>query len=159
MSKPLISDLTASLGVDDPFGMLVAGVSDYAVFFLDASGRVISWNRGAERIKGYAREEILGRHFSAFYPAEAIERGWPEQELELAEAQGRFEDEGWRLRKDGSRFWASVLITAVRDEQGRLRGFSKITRDMTERRRHEESLRQTEERLRLLIESVNDYAI
>jgi PAS domain S-box-containing protein len=159
MSKPQTADLTASLGIDDPFGMLVAGVSDYAVFFLDASGRVISWNRGAERIKGYAAEEIVGRHFSAFYPAEAIERGWPEQELELAEAQGRFEDEGWRLRKDGSRFWASVLITAVRDPQGRLRGFSKITRDMTERRRHEESLRQTEERLRLLVESVRDYAI
>ena len=159
MSKPQTTDLTASLGIDDPFGMLVAGVSDYAVFFLDASGRVISWNRGAERIKGYAAEEIVGRHFSAFYPAEAIERGWPEQELELAEAQGRFEDEGWRLRKDGSRFWASVLITAVRDPQGRLRGFSKITRDMTERRRHEESLRQTEERLRLLVESVRDYAI
>jgi PAS domain S-box-containing protein len=159
MSKPQTTDLTASLGIDDPFGMLVAGVSDYAVFFLDASGRVISWNRGAERIKGYAAEEIIGRHFSTFYPAEAIERGWPEQELELAEAQGRFEDEGWRLRKDGSRFWASVLITAVRDPQGRLRGFSKITRDMTERRRHEESLRQTEERLRLLVESVRDYAI
>jgi PAS domain S-box-containing protein len=159
MSKLRTDDLTASLGIDDPFGKLVAGVSDYAVFFLDASGRVISWNRGAERIKGYAPAEIIGRHFSAFYPAEAIERGWPEQELQLAEAQGRFEDEGWRLRKDGTRFWASVLITALRDDEGRLRGFSKITRDMTERRRHEESLRQTEERLRLMVESVKDYAI
>jgi PAS domain S-box-containing protein len=153
------TDLTASLGIDDPFGKLVAGVSDYAVFFLDASGRIISWNRGAERIKGYAAEEIIGRHFSTFYPAEALERGWPEQELQLAEAQGRFEDEGWRVRKDGTRFWANVVITAVRDDDGKLRGFSKVTRDMTERRRHEESLRQTEERLRLLVESVKDYAI
>src|SRR5688500_12007521 len=118
MSKLPDRDLTASLGIDDPFGKLVAGVSDYAVFFLDATGRVISWNRGAVRIKGYAAAEILGRHFSTFYPVEAIQRGWPEQELELAEAQGRFEDEGWRLRKDGTRFWASVLITAVRDDHG-----------------------------------------
>ena len=153
------TDLTASLGIDDPFGTLVAGVADYAVFFLDASGRIISWNLGAQLIKGYAAEEIVGRHFSTFYPAEAVERGWPEQELQLAEAQGRFEDEGWRVRKDGTRFWANVVITAVRDDAGRLRGFSKVTRDTTERRRHEESLRQTEERLRLLVESVKDYAI
>ena len=132
---------------------------DYAIFLLDREGNVATWNAGAERIKGYRAEEILGQHFSRFYPPEAIERRWPQQELELAAARGRFEDEGWRLRKDGSRFWASVVITALRDESGELRGYGKITRDLSERRRQDESLRQSEERFRLLLDSVKDYAI
>jgi PAS domain S-box-containing protein len=151
--------LTRELGIEDPYRRLVEAVHDYAIFLLDPSGHVVTWNPGAERIKGYRAEEILGQHFSRFYPADAIERRWPQQELELAAARGRFEDEGWRLRKDGSRFWASVVITALRDEHGELRGFGKITRDLTERRHHEEMLRQSEERFRLMVDAVKDYAI
>jgi PAS domain S-box-containing protein len=146
-------------GIDDPFRRLVEAVQDYAVFLLDPAGTIMSWNPGAERIKGYRAEEIIGQHFSRFYPPEVLERGWPQRELELARAHGRFEDEGWRLRKDGSRFWANVVITALRDEAGALRGFGKITRDLSERRQHEESLRQSEERFRLLIDAVRDYAV
>jgi PAS domain S-box-containing protein len=147
--------------VIDPriYEYIVDQTKDYAVFFLDPEGRVMSWNQGAQRIKGYAAEEIIGRHFSTFYTRESIDSGWPQHELKAATAEGRFEDEGWRVRKDGSRFWASVAITALRDEAGKLLGFSKITRDLTDRRLHEEALRQSEERLRLLIEGVTDYAI
>lgn len=147
------------LGLDDPFGQLVYGVLDYAIFLLDSEGRVRSWNRGAERLKGWAAHEIIGRHFSIFYPPEALERRWPEQELKIAAQSGRVEDEGWRLRKDGGRFWADVIITAMRDESGVLRGFSKVTRDLTERRRQQETLHQSEERFRLMVEGVKDYAI
>ena len=146
-------------GFDQPFREIVDGVQDYAIFLLDSEGHVRSWNSGAQRIKGYTAEEIVGRHFSTFYPREAVERRWPQQELELAAAQGRFEDEGWRVRKDGTLFWANVVITALRAPSGEVRGFAKITRDLTHRRRQEEALRQSEERFRLLIESVRDYAI
>lgn len=122
---------------EDLFRLLVEGVKDYAIFMLDPEGRVSSWNHGAELIKGYKAEEILGRHFSTFYPADALARGWPEHELQVARAEGRFEDEGWRVRKDGSLFWANVIITALFDREGRLRGFAKITRDLTERKRVE----------------------
>jgi len=147
------------LGLEDPYAQLVHGVLDYAIFLLDRAGHVVTWNPGAERIKGYAPAEILGRHFSVFYPREALERGWPQHELDLAANEGRLEDEGWRVRKDGSRFWASVVITALRDASGEVRGFAKITRDLSERRRQEELLRQSEARFRLLIEAVEDYAI
>ena len=139
--------------------LLVHGTTDYAIFMLDPEGRVATWNPGAERIKGYPAGEIIGQHFSRFYPQDAVERGWPEHELAVAAAEGRFEDEGWRLRKDGSRFWANVVITALRDERGGLQGFSKITRDLTERMQAEESLRRSEERFRHMIEGVYDYAI
>jgi PAS domain S-box-containing protein len=147
------------LGLTDPYAQLVNGVVDYAIFFLDREGHIVSWNQGAERLKGYKAAEIIGKHFSIFYPADALERRWPERELQAAAEIGRFEDEGWRLRKDGSRFWADVIISVVRDESGTLRGFSKITRDLTQRRAQEETLRQSEERFRLLVEGVKDYAI
>lgn len=122
------------------FHLLVDAVKDCAIFILDPDGRVASWNAGAERIKGYRAEEIIGQHFSCFYVEEDIERGKPAQELEAAAAQGRFEDEGWRVRKDGVRFWANVMITPLRDEGGGLRGFAKVTRDLTEHRHAEGSL-------------------
>jgi hypothetical protein len=141
------------------FQLMAEQVKDYAVFLLDTSGHIVSWNVGAQRIKGYAPSEIIGRHFSIFYPQEALRMGWPEHELRVAMREGRFEDEGYRLRKDGSRFWANVVITALRDENGKLLAYSKITRDLTERRHTEETLRQSEERFRLLVEGVQDYAI
>ncbi|HEV8578426.1 MAG TPA: ATP-binding protein [Thermoanaerobaculia bacterium] len=122
---------------EERFRMLVESVKDYAIFMLDPDGYVVSWNAGAENIKGYKAEEIIGRHFSTFYPPESIERRWPEYELRVAAAEGRFEDEGWRVRKDGTLFWANVVITALFDESHRLRGFAKITRDLTERKRIE----------------------
>ena len=113
-------------------------MKDYAIFMLDPRGHVASWNAGAERIKGYRADEIIGRTSPSSTRPEAIARGWPEHELRRGRrAEGRFEDEGWRVRKDGSRFWANVVITALRDRDGRLRGFAKVTRDLTERRRIE----------------------
>jgi PAS domain S-box-containing protein len=130
------------LGSEDSFRLLVESVKDYAIVMLDPDGHVVSWNAGAERFKGYKAEEIIGKHFSCFYPAEAIERGVPEQELKAAAKDGRFEDEGWRVRKDGKQFWANVIISALRNKNGTLRGFSKVTRDLTERKQAEERIKQ-----------------
>jgi len=145
--------------VDERFQLLVDNILDYAIFMLDTSGNVLTWNAGAQRIKGYAADEIIGQHFSKFYPREQVERGHPQYELRVATEKGRFEEEGWRVRKDGSLFWANVVITALRDKTGTLRGFGKVTRDLTQRKEHDEALRQSEERFRLLVEGVSDYAI
>jgi len=126
---------------EEMFRLLVANVQDYAIFMLDPEGYIASWNAGAHRIKGYTAEEIIGKHFSIFYPEEDIRSGKPPRELEIAKEYGVYEEEGWRLRKDGSRFWANVVITAVHDEAGRLRGFAKVTRDITERKQAEETQR------------------
>ncbi len=131
---------------------MIASIHDYAIFMLDPEGRVISWNPGAERIIGYAEDEIIGRDFSVFFSADEVARGKPAQELEVAARDGRFEDESWRIRKDGSQFWASVVINAVHDASGRLVGFAKITRDLTERRNLEAErlqLARTQEAIRL----------
>ena len=137
------------------FRLLVESVKDYAIFLLDPRGHVRSWNAGAENIKGYLADEIVGKHFSTFYPAEDVAAGKCERELEIATEEGRFEEEGWRIRKDGSRMWANVTITALRSREGSLIGFAKVTRDLTERRQAEEEAR----RFRLLVDSVRDYAI
>ena len=141
------------------YRLLVESVRDYAIFALDPTGHILSWNQGAQRFKGYTREEILGKHFSIFYPDDDNAWGKPAWELEVATRDGRLEDEGWRIRKDGTRFWANVVITALRDETGALVGFTKVTRDLTERRAAEEALRESEERFRLLVQSVKDYGI
>jgi PAS domain S-box-containing protein len=137
---------------EEKFRLMVSEVKDYAIFMLDPEGRVSSWNEGAQYIKGYSTEEIIGEDFSRFYTREDVEAGKPEEELTEALAQGRFEDEGWRVRKDGSRFLASAVITALRDETGELKGFTKVTRDITERKRTEEELKRHREHLEELIE-------
>lgn len=157
--RPIDSTSRESLRSEERFRLLVEGVIDYAIFMLDPQGQVLTWNTGAVRIKGYEPEEIIGQHFSIFYPLEALQRHLPEHELQVAGTEGRFEDEGWRVRKDGTRFWANVVITALRDDAGALRGFAKVTRDLTQRREHEEALRLSEERFRLLVDGVSDYAI
>jgi PAS domain S-box-containing protein len=130
------------------YRLLVENVRDYAIFVLDPEGRVLTWNAGAEAIKGYARDEIVGQHFSKFYSSEAVQSGWPARELTLAEKEGRFADEGWRVRKDGSLFWASVIITALRDPTGRLTGFAKVTQDLSERQKWQERIQDLNKELR-----------
>lgn len=134
------------------FRLLVESVTDYAIFMLDIEGHIMTWNAGAQRFKGYLPNEIIGKHFSVFYTEPDLKIRKPWYELEVAAEVGRFEDEGWRVRKDGTRFWANVIIIAIRDEQGTLLGYGKITRDLTERR-------EAEQRYRLLVEGVTDYAI
>jgi PAS domain S-box-containing protein len=137
--------------VDEPFRIFVQGVQEYAIFQLNPQGLVVSWNSGAQRLKGYSAEEIKGKHFSVFYLPEDVENGKPRRMLETAVTRGRSEDEGWRVRKDGSRFWASVVITALRDSEGALQGFMKITRDFSERYSREESLAKAKEVLELRV--------
>jgi PAS domain S-box-containing protein len=138
---------------------LLREVKDYAIYMIDPNGIVLSWNDGARAFKGYQAEEIIGQHFSRFFTGEDRAAGRPERLLSTARAEGRVEDQAWRCRKDGTCFWADVVITALHDHDGQIRGFVKVTRDLTERRRSDELLRQSEERLRLLIEGVKDYAI
>ena len=141
MMKTRSAPLTFPDG-SDIFRRLIEQTRDYALFALDPGGRVLTWNLGAERTKGYRADEIIGQHFSKFYTPEDVARGWPDAELRHAEAEGRFEDEGWRVRKDGSRFWAYVIITALRGDDNELLGYAKGTRDLTKRKDELEALRQ-----------------
>jgi PAS domain S-box-containing protein len=150
---------SASLMDDGRYRLLVENISDYAVYMLDLNGVITSWNAGAQRFKGYAPHEIIGEHFSRFYSAEDRKAGAPERALATSEREGKFEAEGWRVRKDGSRFWASVIIDPVRDPDGNLVGFAKVTRDLTERKAAERALQVSEQQFRLLVQSVTDYAI
>jgi len=144
---------------EERFRQLVSGVEDCAIFLLDSEGYIMSWNAGAQRIKGYSTPEVVGKHFSVFYTREAIERAWPQLELSVAREKGRFADEGWRLRKDGSQFWASTVINTFRGADGNVRGFLTITRDLSERSKYEAALAESEERFRLLVDGVQEYAI
>lgn len=138
---------------------LIDSVTDFAIFALDPSGIITTWNPGARRLHGYDAGEIIGKHFSTFYTREDLESGKPERELAIAVAEGRYEEEGWRVRQDGTRFWANVVITAIRGKNDRLVGFGEVTRDLTERKRGEDAMRASEEKFRTLVTSVADYAI
>lgn len=144
---------------EEEFRHLVDAVVDYAIFMFDPEGYVTSWNRGAEVIKGYRRDEIVGEHFSVFYPEADREAGRPSHLLEEAAANNHVEDEGWRVRTDGSQFWANVTITALHDEAGNIRGFAKVTRDMTERKQQREALKEEKDRFQSMVQEVKDYAI
>ncbi|CAN5188707.1 PAS domain-containing sensor histidine kinase [soil metagenome] len=148
-----------SLTPDGRYRLLVQAVTDYAIYMLDAEGRVTSWNPGAQRFKGYTPSEIIGRHFSQFYTEQDLQAGLPARALEISAREGKFESEGWRVRKDGSRFWAHVVIDPVRSPEGELVGYAKITRDLTERKAAEKLLLQEEEQFRMLVQSVTDYAL
>ena len=149
----------ASLTADGRYRLLVEGISDYAIYLLSPEGTVTSWNRGTERVNGYTADEIIGRHFSEFYTPEDRDNGLPARALEMAAREGKFVTEGWRVGKDGRRFWAHVVIDPIRTSDGELIGYAKITRDLTERRAAEESLRASQEQFRLLVQGVTDYAI
>ena len=149
----------ASKSNEGRFRMLIDAITDYAIYMIDPDGTITSWNPGARRFKGYEESEIIGENFSRFYTEEDRKAGLPERALKIAECEGRFESEGWRVRKDGTTFWASAVIDPIRDSAGRLIGFAKITRDLTEQRKAETSLRESQEQFRLLVQSVTDYAI
>jgi len=151
--------LQASLSIEGRYRLLVEAVTDYAIYMLDASGIVTSWNPGAERFKGYKPAEIIGQHFSRFYSEEDQKAGLPARALATAVREGKFEAEGWRIRKDGTRFWAYVVIDPIRQTSGEIIGFAKITRDLTERRKAEQDLMRSQEQFRLLVQGVTDYAI
>src|SRR5713226_6830277 len=148
--RAVVPAVTTPRESPETFRLLVEGVQDYAIFMLDGAGRVSTWNSGAERIKGYRAEQIVGQHFSRFYPPEAVAEGKPARLLAIAARDGRVEDEGWRVRKDGTRFWADVILTALRDAEGAVIGFAKVTRDLTEHKEAQDALRRTEQTFQLL---------
>ncbi|WP_095152221.1 PAS domain-containing sensor histidine kinase [Pseudomonas sp. Irchel s3b5] len=153
-------DRTRSNAIDDSrFRLLIDAVIDYAIYMIDPDGIITSWNAGARRFKGYEEAEILGQHFSRFYTEDDRRAGLPQRALDTALTEGRFEGEGWRVRKDGTHFWSHVVIDPIRDSSGTLLGFAKITRDLTDRKMAEEVLKQSEQQFRLLVQSVTDYAI
>ena len=154
-----VSENEERAGQDVSFKLLVQSIVDYAIYMLDVDGHVTSWNAGAERIKGFQTHEIVGKHFSQFYTEEDRQAGEPQRVLETARREGKFAGEGWRVRKDGSRFWASVVVDAIKDDSGKLIGFAKITRDMTEQRAAQHALIEAERRFRILVQGVTDYAI
>src|ERR1700689_692657 len=151
--------LDSSLTEDRRYRLLVEAVTDYAIYMLDPTGIVSSWNPGAQRFKGYNSNEIIGQHFSRFYTEEDQKTGLPARALATARREGKFEAEGWRVRKDGSKFWAAVVIDPIRSPSGDILGYAKITRDLTERKQAEQVLRLSEEQFRLLVQGVTDYAI
>jgi PAS domain S-box-containing protein len=151
--------LNASLTIDGRHRLLIEAVTDYAIYMLDPTGIVTSWNPGAQRLKGYAPGDIIGQHFSRFYSEEDRRKGVPKRALETAQREGKFENEGWRIRKDGSRFWAYVVIDPILSPSGEILGYAEITRDLTERKATEEALRKSEQQFRLLVQGVTDYAI
>ena len=151
--------LVASLSEEGRYRLLIEAVTDYAIFMLDHDGIVTSWNPGARRFKGYEASEIIGQHFSRFYSEEDRTAGLPARVLEIAKRTGKFESEGWRVRKDGSRFWAYVVIDPIRSPSGDVIGYAKITRDLTERKAAEDALRKSQEEFKLLVQGVSDYAI
>ena len=148
-----------SLTEDGRYRLLVEAVTDYAIYMLDPNGIVASWNPGAQRFKGYQPDEIIGQHFSRFYTDEDRKTGLPARALETARRTGKFESEGWRVRKDGTQFWAAVVIDPIRSPTGDVIGYAKITRDLTERKQAEQMLKVSEEQFRLLVQGVTDYAI
>jgi PAS domain S-box-containing protein len=154
-----VNPVAESTSDDSRYRLLIEAVTDYAIYMLDASGIVTSWNPGAQRFKGYAPSEIIGQHFSRFYTEEDRKQGIPALALETAAQKGKFESEGWRVRKDGSRFWAYVVIDPIRKATGEVVGFAKITRDLSERKAAEDALKQSQEQFRLLVHGVSDYAI
>src|ERR1700694_5983508 len=151
--------LGASQSDDRRYRLLIEAVTDYAIYMLDPTGIVTSWNPGAQRFKGYVASEIIGQHFSRFYSEEDRKSGLPERALETARREGKYESEGWRVRKDGTRFWAYVVIDPIRAPSGEVVGYAKITRDLTERKKAEAVLKASEEQFRLLVQGVTDYAI
>src|SRR5450755_1288531 len=153
-NKPL-----ASFTDDGRYRLLVEAVTDYAIYMLDPAGTVSSWNPGAQRIKGYLANEIIGQHFSRFYTEKDQKTGLPARALETARLEGKFENEGWRVRKGGSQFWAAVVIDPIRSPSGDIIGYAKITRDLTERKKAEQMLKLSEQQFRLLVQGVSDYAI
>lgn len=160
MSKPVSNEYSSAiLSSDKRFELLVTSISDYAIYLLDPNGQIVSWNAGAQRFKGYTQAEILGKHFSCFFTEEDLADKLPWKILEQAAQLGRFEAEGWRVRKDGTRFWANVVVDAIYDDHKALIGYAKVTRDITERKKAQDALNQSEERFRALVQSVTDYAI
>ena len=144
---------------DQRFQLLINSVTDYAIYMLDPDGHIATWNPGARLFKGYEADEVIGRHFSTFFTPEDREAGLPQRALAIAASKGKFETEGWRVRKDGTRFWAHVIVDPIRDEQGKLIGFAKITRDISDRKAAEQALSESEQRFRLLVQGVRDYAL